>query len=141
MAKNTNSEKSFRVRRGRVDSVNLYEVKENELEILENGEQTGIQLNFSIFLLSIAFSGILTLCSATFKSPLLQNTFLFATIIGIVMGLYLLLIWWRGRNSIKTVIQTIKDRIQPESIEENDESVVTDLDMSITETIIIKPEG
>ena len=40
------------VRRGRVDSVDLYEVKENELELLEKGSPASLQLNFSIFLLT-----------------------------------------------------------------------------------------
>ncbi len=121
MGQNTNSEKSLRVRRGRVDSVSLYEVKENELEILENGEPTSLQLNFAIFLLSTAFSGILTLCTATFSSTLLQNTFLFVTIIGFLLGSYLLLMWWKGRRSIKRIIQTIKNRIPPEPIGEEEE--------------------
>ena len=125
MAKNTNSEKPFRVRRGRVDSVNLYEVKENELEILENGEPTSIQLNFAIFLLSIAFTGILTLCSATFSSTLLQNAFLFSTIVGCILGFYLLIIGWRGRKSIKSIIKTIKDRIQPETFGELCEEITS----------------
>lgn len=123
MAKNTNSDKSLRVRRGRVDSVNLYEVKENELEILENGETAGLQLNFSIFLLSIAFSGILTLCTATFSSTILQNVFLFVVIIGIILGIYLLLMWSKGRKSIKSVIQKIKDRIPPELVDEGEEEI------------------
>jgi hypothetical protein len=143
MAKNTNSEKALRVRRGRVDSVNLYEVKENELEILENGEPTSIKLNFAIFLLSIAFTGILTLCTATFTSQLLQNTFLFTTIIGIALGLYLLINWWRGRKSIKAVIQTIKDRIQPELVEEGDEEIEVSKEKSkpSKDNDTIKPEG
>lgn len=143
MAMNTNTEKSLRVRRGRVDSVNLYEVKENELELLENGEPTSLQLNFSIFLLSIAFSGILTLCTATFSQPILQNTFLFVSIIGIIVGLYLLLMWWKGRKSIKTVIQTIKNRIQPDFVDEGEEEIVIVLgqDKQNGNEGIIKPEG
>jgi hypothetical protein len=143
MTKNTNSDKALRVRRGRVDSVNLYEVKENELEILENGEPTGLQLNFSIFLLSIAFSGILTLCTATFASSLLQSTFLFVTIIGVLLGAYLLLMWWKGRKSIKTVIQTIKNRIPPEFVGEGEEEldVVKEFTKPIKGDEIIKPEG
>lgn len=143
MAKNTNTDKSLRVRRGRVDSVDLYEVKENELELLENGEPTGLQLNFAIFLLSIAFSGILTLCTATFTQPILQNTFLFVSIIGVIVGLYLLLMWWKGRKSIKTVIQTIKNRIQPDFVEEGDEEIVIvkNKDKPDNGDGIIKPEG
>lgn len=143
MAKNTNSEKSLRVRRGRVDSVNLYEVKENELELLENGEQTSLQLNFAIFLLSLAFSGILTLCTATFSIPILQTTFLLVTIVGTLLGLYLLLIWWKGRKSIKHTIKTIKDRIQPDIIDEGEEEieVVKPSEKPVNDNEIIKPEG
>ena len=46
-------EKHLVVRRGRVDSVDLYEVKENELELLEKGAPATLQLNFAIFLYSL----------------------------------------------------------------------------------------
>ena len=85
-------EKPLRVRRSRVDSVDLYELKENELELLENGEPTGIYLNFSIFLLSIAVSSLLTLGTATFSSSRKENFFLFLCIIGFIGGLLLLIL-------------------------------------------------
>ncbi|MDI1234099.1 MAG: hypothetical protein PSX81_07450 [bacterium] len=139
MEKNTNTDNTLLVRRGRVDSVNLYEVKENELEILENGEETVIQLNFAIFLLSIAFSGILTLCSATFKSKLLENTFLFSTIIGAILGVYLLLMWWIGRKSIKKIIKTIKNRIE---IDEEKETIeLPNIESIEKNNDLIKPVG
>lgn len=146
MAKNTSSEKTLiRVRRGRVDSVDLFEVKENELELLENGESTGLQLNFSIFLLSIAFTSIITLCTATFTQPILQTTFLLVSIIGLLLGLYLLLIWWKGRKSIKKVILTIKDRIKPDLLEEGEDEVEIEVVKRTSTpslyTGIIKPEG
>lgn len=119
MSKQSNpQEKTLRVRRGRVDSVDLYEVKENELEILGNGEPTGIYLNFSIFLLSTAISSILALSTATFSSTRTENIFLLLTIIGLIGGLLLLILWWRGRKSIKSIITTIKNRIPPEYVQE-----------------------
>ena len=145
MTQNPNSEKPLTVRRGRVDSVNLYEVKENELEILENGEPASIQLNFAIFLLSIASSCILALCTATFTYPLIQYCFLFVAIIGILFGAYLLLMWRRGRKPIKAVIQIIKNRIQPEFVGEGEEEVkiVKDTVNPIKDTEIIRilPKG
>lgn len=112
---NSETQVQVRIIRGRVDSVRLYEVKENELDILENGEPTGLYLNFAIFLFSLASSGILALCTATFKSYLIENTFLFVSIIGLLGGLFLSILWYRGRKSIKSIISTIKDRIPPES--------------------------
>ncbi|MEX6690185.1 hypothetical protein QTN47_21930 [Danxiaibacter flavus] len=142
MTKNTQADKPFMVRRGRVDSVNLYEVKENELDLLENGEEANLQLNFAIFLFSLSFSGILTLSSATFKTPLLQQGFLFTTIIGFIVGTYLLIRWWIGRKSIRKVIKTIRDRISPDSILEVEESEGSQPISNIPHNNdIVKPEG
>ena len=104
------------VRRGRVDSVDLYEVKENELELLEKGSPAGLQLNFSVFLLSIAFSAILTLATATVKWPIMETVFVVVAVIGIFLGLYLLISWWKTRTSIASIIAVVRDRIPPEPL-------------------------
>jgi hypothetical protein len=109
-------EKPF-VRRGRVDSVNLYEVKENELDILEKGSPTSIYLNFAIFLLSIAFSSIAALCTTTtFKYAIVQTIFVVVAVVGILIGVLLILLWNRGRKNISDVIKTIRDRIPSEPL-------------------------
>lgn len=38
-----------KVRRGKVESVDLYEIKDSELDILEQGTPATLQLNFAIF--------------------------------------------------------------------------------------------
>jgi len=113
---NNTDEKTLRVRRGRVDSVDLYEVKENELDILEKGESDGIFLNFSISLISLATTGITALATATFINRTVENTFLFVSIVGITGGILLLILWYRGRKSIKSVITKIKNRIPAECV-------------------------
>ena len=140
-ANNNTSEKALLVRRGRVDSVDLYEVKEHELEILENGEQTGLFLNFSIFLLSLEFSGILTLSTATFSNTKIENTFLFITILGVLGGLFLLILWWRGRKSIKYVVKKIKDRIPAEYMEPQKKSDVQTDPIPVEDDKDVLPEG
>lgn len=123
---NNIGDKPLRVRRGRVDSVDLYEVKEHELEILENGDTNSIYLNFAIFLLSSAMSCVLAISTATFVSELIQYCFLFVTLIGFIGGFFLLILWWRGRKSIKTIIKTIKNRIPPEYIEQEQVSDISE---------------
>lgn len=108
----TNESKPLEVRRGRVASVDLYEIKDSELDILENGTQANIQLNFAIFLLSLAFSSIATLCTAIFKEAMAQTVFLLVAIVGILMGAYLLLCWWKTRKSITVVVKGIRNRIE-----------------------------
>lgn len=112
----SNDEKSIPVRRGRVDSVNLYEVKEEELELLEKGSPATLQLNFAIFLFSIAFACIIALATSNFKWQIVKSIFTFVSIIGILQGMYLIISWWRTRTSIAKVVSTIRDRINGNSI-------------------------
>jgi hypothetical protein len=109
-----NDEKTLRVRRGRVDSVDLYEVKENELELLENGSPATLQLNFAIFLFSMALTCIIAIATTNFKWQIVESIFTFASIIGILMGAYLIMSWWRTRTSISSIIKVIKNRINHE---------------------------
>lgn len=106
---------TFKVFHARVDSVILYEIKENELDILEKGSQADIFLNFAIFLLSIAISCLLSLCTAKFDNDIIATVFVCLTIIGFIGGVLLLILWWRGKSTIKSVIKSIRDRVPAES--------------------------
>jgi hypothetical protein len=110
----SSGESQLRVRRGRVESVDLYEIKDTELELMERGSPADLQLNFAIFLLSLAISGVCALATATFKSPKVEIAFMVATFCGGFMGLYLLVAWWRNRTSLRDVCKRIRLRIPPE---------------------------
>jgi hypothetical protein len=105
------ADKPLVVRRGRVESVDLYEIKESELDLLERGSPAALQLNFAIFLLSLAFSAICALATATFASPKVANAFLFTSIVGILLGSYLLIAWYRSYRSSSSVCARIRGRI------------------------------
>lgn len=107
-------EKHLVVRRGRVDSVDLYEVKENELELLEKGSPATFQLNFAIFLFSIAVTAIVAIATTQFKWPIVETIFIFTAVIGVLLGSYLLISWARTKTSITAVIEKIKNRITDE---------------------------
>ncbi|MCJ7646056.1 hypothetical protein MUO65_04015 [bacterium] len=113
--KDTSGEKSLRIRLGRVDSVDLYEIKDSELDLLEKGSPSGLYLNFSIFLFSIAFSALAALCTTTsFKYALMQTVFVVIMVVGFIIGALLLILWYRGRKDITEVITKIRNRIPPE---------------------------
>ncbi len=99
------------IRRGRVDSLNIYEVKEHELELLENGAAGTLQFNFAIFLFSIALTCIAALATADFKWDIVRSIFVFTTVVGLVVGSYLMLSWWRTRTSLKEVVSGIRNRL------------------------------
>ena len=116
----TSDQQQIRVRRGRVESVDLYEIKENELELLEKGAPSGLYLNFAVFLLSLAFGAITTLSTATFANSSIQTLFVVVSVVGVLGGAFLIILWWRTRESITQVIRHIRGRIPPE-VEHNQE--------------------
>ena len=107
-------EKPLRVRRGRVESVDLYEIKDTELDHFEHGSPGDLQLNFAIFLLSTAFAAICSLATATFANKTVENIFLFVAVVGVVFGIYLLISWWRSRTPTKALCKKIRERIPPD---------------------------
>lgn len=105
---------TVRIRRGRVDSVDLYEIKDNELDQLENGSPAGLQLNFAIFVLSLAFSAIASLATATFTSATVRLLFLIVAVTGLGAGAFLIMSWSRNRISNRELCQKIRSRIPPD---------------------------
>ncbi len=114
---------SLRVRRGRVESVDLYEIKDTELDALEKGTPADLQLNFAIFLLSLAFSAVASLVTATFTNKSIETTFIIVSVVGVLLGAYLMVAWWRARSEVKELCKRIRQRIPPEALipEEEDE--------------------
>lgn len=111
---NKNALGSTKVRKSYVEYVNIYEVTENELTTLENGGQSTIMLDIAISLLSIAITCIITLVTSTFGSDMVKNSFLFAAISCLIVGGVLLVIGWKGRQSISIVVNQIKSRLKTE---------------------------
>lgn len=103
--------KTLIIRRGIVESVDLYEIKDSELDALEKGTSAELQLNFSIFLLSIAFSAITSLLTASFADSTIKTTYVVVAVVGTLLGLYLMIAWWRAKNEVKILCKTIRLRI------------------------------
>jgi len=106
----------IKILRGKVDSLSLYEITDNELETLEKGSPSSTYLNFSIFLLSVGFSFLVSLLTVKIESMKIYTTFMIFTVIGILAGIILLVLWYRERRSISEVIKRIKDRIPSKEI-------------------------
>lgn len=107
-------EKALRVRRGRVESVDLYEIKDSELDLLEKGSPADLQLNFAIFLVSTAFASLASLLTSTFPDQITKTVFVVIAVVGFLGGAYLLLTWYRNHTSLRTICKRIRERIPPE---------------------------
>jgi hypothetical protein len=99
------------IRRGIVESVDIYEIKDSELDDLETGTSAELQLNFAIFLISTAFSAITTLFTATFSDSTVKTTFIVVAVVGVLLGAYLMIAWWRAKSAVKELCKTIRLRI------------------------------
>ncbi len=105
-------DKPHRVRRGRVESVDLYEIKDSELDLFRKGSPADLQLNFAVFLLSIAFTAVAALYTATFSNANVHTTFIVIAVIGILFGVYLLIAWAMNRTSLTITCDRIRERIK-----------------------------
>ena len=99
-----------RIRRGRVDSVDLYEIKDSELDLLERG-MPDLQLNFAIFLLTLAVTAVSSLTTASFENPLVRTVFVVAAVVGVLGGAFLLLAWYGSYTSHRDVCRRIRERM------------------------------
>ncbi len=100
------------VRRGAFTGLTIYDVEENELEILARGSPDSLYLNFSIFLLSIATSFLVTLVTVELPTRTFI-VFVSITAIGSFLGVFLLLLWFKTRKSVSISVRKIRSRLTP----------------------------
>lgn len=113
-----NGEKPLVVRRARVGSVDLYEIKDSELDTLASGSPATLELTFGITLLSIAFTTLGTIVSTEkFKNDTIKLIFVLTTIVGFVLSPYFFARWFLAKSSIKKLVSQIKSRMPPPSLE------------------------
>jgi len=112
-----------RIRRAVVESVEIYEIKDTELEQLESGSPADIQLNFAIFLLSSAFSALIALVTATFSNSRTETAFQVVFAVGLILGTYFLIAWWRNRKSMRDVCHRVRLRMPPNGSSRSGEGV------------------
>ena len=107
---------TVKIRRGRVDCVTLYEVRESELDQLEAGSPATVQLNFAIFCCSVALMAITSLVTSTgFTSDKWMYVYVIGAVVGVILGGYFFISWFRNKNSVQKIIQRIRQRVQGES--------------------------
>jgi len=104
------------IRRGAFARLTIYEVEESELEILSRGSPDSLYLNFAIFLISIALSFLVTLLTSEVSSRVF-TVFVCVTVIGFLLGIFLLILWFRNRKSVSVLVQKIRDRLPPEAFQ------------------------
>ncbi|MCH7568745.1 MAG: hypothetical protein IIA87_04965 [Nanoarchaeota archaeon] len=111
---------------GKLDSLVIYEITEDELEKLEKGGSDSIFLSFAIFALSVAISFLATLFTIDIGPGKIFSTFLIITVLGFFCGVVLLTIWWKNRKPVKSLAKKIRERIKPKSLNIIMKSLITE---------------
>jgi hypothetical protein len=114
-----------RIRRGRVDSLTIYEITESELETLENGSPASLHLNFSIFFISTAISFLTALLTTTIANIRVYCFFVVVMVVSFALGIILGVLWFRERKSATLLSKKIRQRVPPESVNENPDEDMT----------------
>lgn len=99
------------IKRGSLTSLSIYEVTDYELDILESGGPSSLYLNFSIFLISIGVSFFITLMTTEIPKEKTYNFFLVSTILSLIIGVILLIIWRKSHASTTNLCVKIRGRI------------------------------
>jgi hypothetical protein len=105
-----------RIVRARLDTLNVYEISENELESLERGGPESLLLNFAIFFLSnaLSFTVTLMLSSVDIKSNRVFAVLVIICVVSWVASIVLGGLWISSNRSKKSTIHIIKKRLPPE---------------------------
>lgn len=102
------------IRRARIQQLTIYEISEDELRTLEAGSPVSLHLNFAVFLLSVAISVATALATTTFPSDRVYLTFVVVLGISAVLGLFLLILWFREHRSGSNIAKCVRNRLDPE---------------------------
>lgn len=104
------------INRGRIQQLNIYEISDNELDVLEKGSPASLCLNIAIFLLSIALSFFVTLVTVKIDNMILQITFIIVVVICTVVGLVLLCFWFKDSKVVSENVMKIKQRLPKKGV-------------------------
>jgi hypothetical protein len=96
---------------GRVASLTLYEVTDDELRQLDEGPPDSILLNLAIFCFAAGTSLLPTFFAATYANALAETIFASVTVVAFLAGAILTLVWRASRRSRPTLFARIRERL------------------------------
>ena len=110
------------IRLGAYKTLTLYPVDDSDLDLLTQGSPESLYLNFATLLLSVAVTALFALLTLpTDKTSPPSATFVVfvvITVLGFIVGAFLLLLWLKKQKSVSALVREIKSRLPPEGIQE-----------------------
>lgn len=108
--KNDKEHQPIKIHRGRIKSIIVFEILENELDIIENGEKHKPLERWGTNLLSISLTLFLAWLTGDFANEFLDLMILLGWFSGTIVGAILLQISKQYKKSVKTTIEMIRRR-------------------------------
>ncbi|MDO8281716.1 MAG: hypothetical protein Q7U10_03675 [Thermodesulfovibrionia bacterium] len=107
------NESSIPVKKGRVDSISIFEVTESELETLESATPTGILFDIGVSCLSVAIAFTISLATTEIENDRAFYSFLIVVVVGYLAFIAFTIIWLVTRQSVKKLTKKIRERMSP----------------------------
>lgn len=89
----------------------IYEIDDATLNQLENGPEGQLSLNFSLALIPVSITLLITLQTVQIDHQITYVTYLTAFFLSATQGAYFLFKWYRTHKKQKDLIQSIRDRV------------------------------
>ncbi|WP_139690639.1 hypothetical protein [Aeromonas sobria] len=102
------------IRRAYIQQLTIYEISEDELKALESGSPVSLHLNFAVFLLSVAMSFFTALLTTNFPSDRIFTTFVVVLSVSFLIGMFLLILWFKEHISGSSIGTRVRNRLIPE---------------------------
>ena len=98
----------------RMGTLTVYEISSDELRLIEAGGPSSVLLNFGIggISLGLGIGGATLLAAGPVASRYVFDVLVILTVMGVVGGLIMLLIWRRLAKQTRSIVQTVRERAQ-----------------------------
>lgn len=103
------------INRAKVESIDLYEVTDDELVQLEKGSDGSLFLNLALTLISASVSFFIAISTTTIESDRQYTLFLIIAVGFLIGAAILTLLWWKSREAVASVVQRIRARMKAPS--------------------------
>lgn len=108
------SNEECQIIRGKIPSITIYEISENELKEITDGSSASIWFNLLMLFIGIFVPTIPNFWLIDYK--LSQQAWIINALVCIIMfvaGVVMLILWRKDRGNLSALIKSIKDRANP----------------------------
>src|ERR1700674_4860964 len=101
------------VRVAPLGELRAYTIYEHELDALGSGSTGSLFLNFSLALLPVSLTLLVTLLTTKIESDRLFAGFMTVAVVTAIAGVLLLFLWWQQHRGSQHMVHEIKGRMPP----------------------------